>query len=149
LSYSNGVCCLLPPLLLQVCYTMDLGQFGASAKENFYFALNKALQQRDPETMSLLNGCHSTQCHTCIAEKAQQFFFVMVTDDVPKYATATSTSLQEPAFVGQGEKCACSDLSVCRYLHFFFGALRDLPKETEAVFFRGVKSDACKARSPP
>mmetsp|Transcript_43320 Transcript_43320/g.115888 ORF Transcript_43320/g.115888 Transcript_43320/m.115888 type:complete len:175 (+) Transcript_43320:386-910(+) len=41
---------------LQVCYTMDLGSFGASAEDNFYFQLNKALQKRDPNTMSQLSG---------------------------------------------------------------------------------------------
>ena len=51
-----------PPLFLpQVGYTMDLGQFGAAARENFYSALNKALQRRDPETMLLLNGCHASR----------------------------------------------------------------------------------------
>mmetsp|Transcript_43317 Transcript_43317/g.115878 ORF Transcript_43317/g.115878 Transcript_43317/m.115878 type:complete len:135 (+) Transcript_43317:386-790(+) len=39
-----------------VCYTMDLGSFGASAEDNFYFQLNKALQKRDPNTMSQLSG---------------------------------------------------------------------------------------------
>jgi hypothetical protein len=47
---------LLLLLLLQVCYTMDLGQFGASVKDNFYYALNKALQLREPGTMLLLKG---------------------------------------------------------------------------------------------
>lgn len=67
-----------------VCYTMDLGSFGAKEEDNFYFQLNKALQKRDPNTMAQLSG----------------------------------------------------------YLHFFLGAFRDLPKQPEALYFRGVAGKA-------
>ncbi len=55
-----AMACVTLLLLLQVCYTMGMGQFGTAVEGNFYHALNKALQKRDPPNMQLLRGCHTT-----------------------------------------------------------------------------------------
>jgi hypothetical protein len=115
---------------------MDLGQYGAEVHENFYHMLNKALQLRDPETLLLLKGCPKPK-----------FYW-----NVTRYCATTPCKIlnfQVLFSYNQTNFIDGSDLSVYRYLHFFFGALRSLPKEPEAVFFRGVNHDAINARPAP
>ena len=49
---------VVPTLLLQVFYTLDVSQYaiGANENENFYHCINKALQTREPLLMRKLAG---------------------------------------------------------------------------------------------
>ncbi len=45
----------------QVCYTLDVAQYamGAGPETNFFYAINKALQKRDPSILLQLTGSGS------------------------------------------------------------------------------------------
>ena len=114
----------MPALAGQVCYALDVSQYaiGANTDENFYHAINKALQKREAQLLLQLSGC--------VPQKAHMIRYTRTRHSHPSHLLATAS--KNPTLI--------------RYLHFLLSALNALPKESEDNFYRGVGPDAVKVR---